>query len=562
MFMQTNMVGGDGKNQFKEIVMKKFFAMLAVAVLACVAIFGGVNYNIFAEETAQLKDIDVYLIAGQSNGVGYTKVDSSDEQAEIAKDARYTNGFDNVLYYGYVECNKDTTLPSDIALRNVKLGTGADSQGKTRETTYPTFGPELGMAKYFSDNGVANTEYGIIKYAAGGTAIYDEFSSNMGSQYGNWMSPTLIAKYGKGSATLTGLCYNNFLQVVRQGLQAYKDKGYNPVVKGLAWMQGESESQSANNAKRYAELLSTMIADMRNDLTQISGQDLSEMLAVVAKIPSKYKDVVSSAAYVDVVRAQMDIVAENDSDVVTIDNDFVTLPGTDNHHYNVPDMLQVGQNFAEKLIEATMGALPKIKVVCSDGGKSDIVSKRAEKDTAIAITLTPDSGYEFASYSFVDDSGKETEVTARKVGNVIRFVMPVGNVTLNVTFRQIPKFNVTVDGGEHGEVFRTNAQRQPFKGERVTFTFKPADGYKLDKVTVNGVEVKTDSTYAYPVYTTEVTEDLTVVATYVAIPTDNDEEKPDDKPSKKGCNGMLSLSAVTVAAAVVTVAYFARKKKV
>ena len=124
MFAQTNMVGGDGKNQFKEIVMKKFFAMLAVAVLACVAIFGGVNYNIFAEETAQLKDIDVYLIAGQSNGVGYTKVDSSDEQAEIAKDARYTNGFDNVLYYGYVECNKDTTLPSDIALRNVKLGTG------------------------------------------------------------------------------------------------------------------------------------------------------------------------------------------------------------------------------------------------------------------------------------------------------------------------------------------------------------------------------------------------------------------------------------------------------
>ena len=228
MFMQTNMVGGDGKNQFKEIVMKKFFAMLAVAVLACVAIFGGVNYNIFAEETAQLKDIDVYLIAGQSNGVGYTKVDSSDEQAEIAKDARYTNGFDNVLYYGYVECSKDTTLPSDIALRNVKLGTGADSQGKTRETTYPTFGPELGMAKYFSDNGVANTEYGIIKYAAGGTAIYDEFTSNMGSQYGNWMSPTLIAKYGKGSATLTGLCYNTFCKWCAKVCKPTRIKGTIP----------------------------------------------------------------------------------------------------------------------------------------------------------------------------------------------------------------------------------------------------------------------------------------------------------------------------------------------
>lgn len=541
--------------------MKKFFAMLAVAVLVCAAVVGAVNLpEAFAEE-AQLKDIDVYLIAGQSNGVGYTAVDSESEQAEIAKDQRYRNGFDGVMYYGYVECNKDTTLPANIALRSVKLGKGADSQGKTRETKYETFGPELGMAKYFADNGIANTNYGIIKYAAGGTAIYDEFTSNMGSQYGNWMSPSLVAKYGKGSATLTGLCYANFLTTVRQGLKAYKDNGYNPVIKGLAWMQGESESQSANNSKRYAELLSTMIADMRKDLTEISGQDLSELLTVVAKIPSKYKDVVSSAAYVDVVRAQMDAVAENDADVITIDNDFVTLPGTDNHHYNVPDMLQVGHNFAEAFIEATNGSLPKVKVVCTEGGASDVVSKRAIVDTALAVTLTPDKGYELVSYSFVGDDGQTVEVTSRKVGNVVRFVMPSGNVTLKVVFQPIPKYNVTVDGGEHGEIFRTNAQRQPFKGETVTFTFKPENGYKLDKVTVNGAEVKTDGTYTYPTYTTEVTQDISVVATYVKIAADIDPEP--DRPESNGCNGVVATAGAAIAAlATVAVAYFVRKKNI
>lgn len=541
--------------------MKKIFAMLAVAVLVCAAVVGAVNLpEAFAEET-QLKDIDVYLIAGQSNGVGYTAVDSESEQAEIAKDERYRNGFDDVKYYGYVECNKDTTLPANIALRSVKLGKGADSQGKTRETKYETFGPELGMAKYFADNGIANTNYGIIKYAAGGTAIYDEFTSNMGSQYGNWMSPSLVAKYGKGSATLTGLCYANFLTTVRQGLKAYKDNGYNPVIKGLAWMQGESESQSANNSKRYAELLSTMIADMRKDLTEISGQNLSELLTVVAKIPSKYKDVVSSAAYVDVVRAQMDAVAENDADVITIDNDFVTLPGTDNHHYNVPDMLQVGHNFAEAFIEATNGSLPKVKVVCTEGGASDVVSKRAIVDTALAVTLTPDKGYELVSYSFVGDDGQTVEVTSRKVGNVVRFVMPSGNVTLKVVFQQIPKYNVTVDGGEHGEIFRTNAQRQPFKGETVTFTFKPEDGYKLDKVTVNGAEVKTDGTYTYPTYTTEVTQDISVVATYVKIAADIDPEP--DRPDSNGCNGVVATAGAAIAAfAAVAVAYFVRKKNI
>lgn len=541
--------------------MKKFFAMLAVAVLVCAAVVGAVNLpEAFAEE-AQLKDIDVYLIAGQSNGVGYTAVDSESEQAEIAKDERYRNGFDDVMYYGYVECNKDTTLPANIALRSVKLGKGADSQGKTRETKYETFGPELGMAKYFADNGIANTNYGIIKYAAGGTAIYDEFTSNMGSQYGNWMSPSLVAKYGKGSSTLTGLCYANFLTTVRQGLKAYKDNGYNPVIKGLAWMQGESESQSANNSKRYAELLSTMIADMRKDLTEISGQDLAELLTVVAKIPSKYKDVVSSAAYVDVVRAQMDVVAENDADVITIDNDFVTLPGTDNHHYNVPDMLQVGHNFAEAFIEATSGSLPKVKVVCTEGGASDVVSKRATVDTALAVTLTPDKGYELVSYSFVGDDGQAVEVTSRKVGNVVRFVMPSGNVTLKVVFQPIPKYNVTVDGGEHGEIFRTNAQRQPFKGETVTFTFKPEDGYKLDKVTVNGTEVKTDGTYTYPTYTTEVTQDISVVATYVKIAADVEPEP--DVPGSNGCNGVVATAGAAIAAfAAVAVAYFVRKKNI
>lgn len=541
--------------------MKKFFAMLAVAVLVCAAVVGAVNLpEAFAEE-AQLKDIDVYLIAGQSNGVGYTAVDSESEQAEIAKDERYRNGFDDVKYYGYVECNKDTTLPANIALRSVKLGKGADSQGKTRETKYETFGPELGMAKYFADNGIANTNYGIIKYAAGGTAIYDEFTSNMGSQYGNWMSPSLVAKYGKGSATLTGLCYANFLTTVRQGLKAYKDNGYNPVIKGLAWMQGESESQSANNSKRYAELLSTMIADMRKDLTEISGQNLSELLTVVAKIPSKYKDVVSSAAYVDVVRAQMDAVAENDADVITIDNDFVTLPGTDNHHYNVPDMLQVGHNFAEAFIEATNGSLPKVKVICTEGGASDVVSKRAIVDTALAVTLTPDKGYELVSYSFVGDDGQTVEVTSRKVGNVVRFVMPSGNVTLKVVFQPIPKYNVTVDGGEHGEIFRTNAQRQPFKGETVTFTFKPENGYKLDKVTVNGAEVKTDGTYTYPTYTTEVTKDISVVATYVKIAADIDPEP--DRPGNSGCNGIVATAGAAIAAfATVAVVYFVRKKNI
>ncbi len=539
----------------EEISMKKFFATLAVTALIITAIIGGTEVSFSKADETSLKDIEVYLIAGQSNAVGYTQVDSAEEQAEIDKDPRIASGFQNVKYYGYVECNKDSAIPVDIPFRTVKLGKGAESTGKTRELKNNTFGPEMGMARYFTDNGVAGKEYGIIKYAAGGTAIYDEINSSTGSQYGNWMSPSLIAKYGKTSSSLTGLCYNNFLKVVKQGVEAYKANGYNPIIKGIAWMQGESESQSAGKSKIYAELLSTMISDMRKDISIIASQNLSELTVVVAKIPSKYKTVVESAKYVDVVRAQMDQVAENDADVLLIDNDFVTLPGTDNHHYNVPDMLKVGENFAEKFIEAVSGALPKIKVEVVGGGKSDLISRRATPKTNIAVTLTPDTGYEFDSYEFLNAEGGKEDVTRIKVGNVVRFEMPDKDVILKVVFSLIPKFNVTASC-ENGEIYRTNAQRLPYRGESVTFTFKPEKGYKLDKVIVNGVEVNADTSYEYPVYTLEVKEDINVSATFVKAQQD-EKPNPDPTPSpseKRGCK------AATADISLIAVAMFAIAK--
>ncbi len=542
--------------------MKKISALIVIMIL-CLS-FLGVLPMVYAEET-NIADtatpIEIYLIAGQSNAVGYTKVDSTEEQAVIDADSRYTNGLD-VMYYGYVEYVYGTTLPNNLTVSQVKLGKGSASQGKTRDgDAYATFGPELGMAKYFADNGKTGTKYGIIKYAAGGTAIFDEVTSTLGSQYGNWMSPSLIAKYGKASETLTGLCYNTFLQIVRQGLQAYKDAGYDPQIKGLAWMQGESESQNQTYSAKYAELLNTLISDLRTDLTTISGQDLSELKAVVAKIPQKYQTAYANAKYVTNVREQMDSAAQNDADLLLIDNDFVTLPGLDAHHYNVPDMLQVGHNFAEKLVTANDGSLPKLKVVCTDGGSSNIVSKRAEVDSAVAVTLTPLDGYEVKSYEFVDASGNAVDVVSRVVGSNLRVIMPSIDVTLKVTFAEIPSFTVTMSA-THGEIYRTNVARQPKRGETVTFTFKAEDGYQLDKVTVNGKEITTSTFEAYPTYTTSVTEDLNVVATYSKIPADTDNSTDTGFVVVKsdGCNGVIGGSALTMLTMAFAVCFVSKKK--
>ena len=56
----------------EEISMKKFFATLAVTALIITAIIGGTEVSFSKADETSLKDIEVYLIAGQSNAVGYS----------------------------------------------------------------------------------------------------------------------------------------------------------------------------------------------------------------------------------------------------------------------------------------------------------------------------------------------------------------------------------------------------------------------------------------------------------------------------------------------------------
>ena len=83
------------------------------------------------------KIINVYLIAGQSNAVGY----GMDTGNKIANsDERFTEGFENVLYYASLERWNGEKL--DQGFQPVKLGMGAET---TRS------GAEIGIAASIAD---------------------------------------------------------------------------------------------------------------------------------------------------------------------------------------------------------------------------------------------------------------------------------------------------------------------------------------------------------------------------------------------------------------------------
>ena len=132
-------------------------SLIIVFSLASCNIFNGGSLGNGERVLGTEKLINVYLIAGQSNAVGY----GMDTGNKIAKsDDRFVNGFENVLYYGSFE--RWSGKSYDGGFEPVKLGMGVDPSRS---------GAEIGIANAVADYGEMSA---IIKCAQGATHLYPD----------------------------------------------------------------------------------------------------------------------------------------------------------------------------------------------------------------------------------------------------------------------------------------------------------------------------------------------------------------------------------------------------
>ena len=323
---------------FKTISIKRTFVISAVFVLLIFALALSIRVNA-AENMESKGEIDVYLIAGQSNAVGYG------EAANLtATDERFTNGFDNVLYYGEHEHwdNDDNKPPLTFVPTKTGLG-----QNATRS------GAEIGIASALGDNGKMNA---VIKCAWGGTSIYNS-TAETSLKYGTWTSPTYIKNHNISTeGNKCGRLYTWFLETVSCGLGMLEADGYTPVIKGIWWMQGEAETGGEKSANAYNELLTTLINDMRRDLSEITGTDQSTLPFVMGEITSNHAAFGNATpAYLDVVcKAQLDVAAALENVFVL---DTTGLLQQDNWHYTADSQVTIGEKFIEIVLNAS-GDIP------------------------------------------------------------------------------------------------------------------------------------------------------------------------------------------------------------
>lgn len=173
----------------------------------------------------------VYAIMGQSNASG-----NSLYQFLESKDPDIYNKFIGTgvskVQYAY-----DNYLTKDENFQNIKFGFGDNFNGDG-----VAFGPEIGIADVLSEK--SWTSY-IIKAAYSGTSLFEQWLIN-----GNRND-----------------LYNQMVGFIKDRLDYLKDNGKNPVLKGIFWMQGESDGYYLNIANMYEELETKFISYLKEDLS-------------------------------------------------------------------------------------------------------------------------------------------------------------------------------------------------------------------------------------------------------------------------------------------------------
>lgn len=228
----------------------------------------------------------VFLLAGQSNMVGVGEA-------------------------------SDLKAPYDKPPANVKIwgGKGWKELGPGVSNKPNRFGPEIAfghaMSKAYPDD-----EIYLIKYAAGGTALYNDWSPKEG-----------------------GPQYKQFMSTAQAALKNLDEAGVKYSIDGMLWMQGESDAYEGQGAA-YEENLTAFIKHMRE---AFKAKDLPFILG---RILTHYDRPKGNNAQVRAaqlkVSEEMDRVAWFDTD------DFDRFNAG---HYSSQGLIDLGKGFAETFLE-------------------------------------------------------------------------------------------------------------------------------------------------------------------------------------------------------------------
>jgi len=279
--------------------------------------------------------VKVFILAGQSNAVGYNNINEFHGRKKIFCEA--FNHQSKILFW------PGSNARSGFANRWIKLRVGVSDISNYAPFKDNSFGPELGFGESLSEV-LSGENIAIIKYAVGATGIapsknyHDYIPSLKGfdDKGRNW--------YPRVDGNGAGLLYENLMENIDSALASLKQEGRGYEICGFIWMQGEHEAGiSKKMANDYGKLLTIFLESVRNDL------GVKELPFVIGEVNS------NSWAFGDIAREHQAEVCQKDPNSLLIKTTDLSRNGVGGlSHFDADGMLTLGNRFARGMLQLLM----------------------------------------------------------------------------------------------------------------------------------------------------------------------------------------------------------------
>ena len=195
--------------------------------------------------------------------------------------------------------------------------------------TRAAFGPELSFGHAMTE-AFPGSDIRLIKYAANGTALYNDWAPGTGSQY------------------------KAFMETVKAALNDLSSNGIPYEIVGMLWLQGESDAKEEMGVD-YEKNLMAFIEHVRTEFNEPG------LPFIIARV----RDFYGKGIHADMVREAQAFVAEMDPQAAWFDTDDCG-PLVQGGHYGSGGLIEIGLRFAESF--RSLGGKPECVEPALEGG--------------------------------------------------------------------------------------------------------------------------------------------------------------------------------------------------
>jgi chondroitin AC lyase len=257
------------------------------------------NVKIY-ENSAEAIHYNLYVLAGESNASG---------RANYADNISDDDADDEVIYYYDTDTTGDDSDLLDSDGGFTTLG----------PTSNDVFGPEIGIGRTLVSFEESNPC--IVKFSRGGTNLDED-----------WDPDALSGE----------LLYSELLEHINTATSVLVNAGHTYTIKGLFWLQGESDG-TQDRSEDYVANLEYLISSLRADL------ELEQLPVIIAKIGNTTSD-----SYQAIVQSAQISVAEADAYTDCVETDDLTYLA-DGLSYDAASTLTIGTRMAQGFLSLTDG---------------------------------------------------------------------------------------------------------------------------------------------------------------------------------------------------------------